>query len=178
MIIEEPPQTKILACLKSGNGNHKEVIGYFWTILQYKNIQRQYENRYSIGMLDGLHKKTEKWIVSDPNRSIIRLRKINRCSYCDAELYDKNGEGDHIVGKEMDQVVWLVPCCPYCNSSKGKKDLLEWWFKKERRIDDLRTDVLSIYLRGKFKLLSIRGELGAPANDTQIYYLRQMWSNP
>lgn len=178
MIIEESAQLKIQECLKTGIGTYAKVIPYYWTIIQYNNIQRQSNNKYSIGMLDGLHTKTQKWMVSDPNRSIIRLRKLNRCSYCDAELYDKNGEGDHIVGRELDQVVWLVPCCPYCNSSKGKKDLLEWWHKKERRIDDLRTDVLSIYLRGKFKLLSNKGIIDTPASDTHIHYLRQLWGRP
>lgn len=160
--------------------NFSQTLSYLWTLKQYDQIQNKSNNKYSIGLLNKLHHNTTKWIVTDPARSIIRLRKINRCSYCDRELFDKNGDGDHIVGKELDGALWQVPCCHTilgnCNSSKGKKDLLDWWQKKDRDIDSLKIDVLSIYLRAKWRLLVKNNLLYLDAPPSQYHYVKQLWS--
>lgn len=180
MIIEQSIPIQISEYVMTGKGNYSESLSYLWTLTQYNKIQERSQNRYSLGFLTRLSENTNKWITTEPARSIIRLRKLNRCSYCDAELFDKNGDGDHIVGKSLDGALWQVPCCHTvlgnCNSSKGGKDLLEWWLKKNRSIQDLKIDVLSIYLRAKWKVLNSTNKLYSEASPVQHHYVKELWS--
>lgn len=181
MIVEESIAQHLLNYIKHGTANYSESLSYLWTLKQYTIIQKRTGNKYTMGFLDRLQNNTRKWITTEPARSIIRLRKLNRCSYCDAELFDKNGDGDHIVGKALDGALWQVPCCHTvmgnCNSSKGGKDLLEWWMRKNRHIDDLKTDVLSIYLRAKWRVLRQQGLLYSEAAPAHHYFCRQLWES-
>lgn len=180
MIIEQSIPEQIKKFVVTKEGNFSQSLSYLWTLTQYNNIQYRSGNKYSIGLLVRLTDNTNKWITTEPARSIIRLRKLNRCSYCDAELFDKNGDGDHIVGKSLDGALWQVPCCHTvlgnCNSSKGGKDLLEWWQKKNRSIKDLKVDVLSIYLRAKWKVLANTNQLYSQASPAQHHYVKELWS--
>ena len=62
-----------------------------------------------------------------------KLSATRRCCYC----YDETAKLtiDHLIPRfkdgpeSSDNIVW---CCRSCNSSKGKKDLLEWMFKKNK----------------------------------------------
>lgn len=180
IIVPRSIPDEIYEYAKTGEGNYSQSLSFIWTLKQYQSIQTKSNNKYKIGFLVRLYSNTTKWITTDPARSIIRLRKLNRCSYCDRELFDKNGDGDHIVGKGLDGALWQVPCCHTitgnCNSSKGKKDLLDWWQKKNKDIDELKIDVLSIYLRAKWKLLSRNNLLYTKASDSQHYFIKQLWS--
>lgn len=181
MIIEQSISQQLLNYLGNGAANYSQSLSYLWTLKQYTIIQKRSGNKYTIGFLDKLQNNTMKWITTEPARSIIRLRKLNRCSYCNVELFDKNGDGDHIVGKSLDGALWQVPCChtiiSNCNSSKGGKDLLDWWMKKGRNINDLKTDVLSIYLRAKWRVLQKTGLLYSEASKSHHYFILQLWNS-
>ena len=41
----------------------------------------------------------------------------------------------------------FVPLCRRCNSSKGTRDLLEWWYRRGASVADLPDDVLTTYVR-------------------------------
>lgn len=180
MIIIKSIPDEINDYINTGNADFAQTLCYLWTLRQYQEIQQRSQNKYTIGLLVKLQKNTTKWIMTEPKRSIIRLRKLNLCAYCGRELFDKNGNGDHIVGKELDGALWQVPCCHTvignCNSSKGKKDLLDWWKKKGRDIDGVKTDVLSIYVRAKWKLLEKNNLLYSKSSESHYYFVKQLWS--
>lgn len=61
----------------------------------------------------------------------VQVMKLNiwRCFYCDEVLLKNNRTLDHLVplskgGKHV--VGNLLPCCRYCNSSKGNREVLNW----------------------------------------------------
>ncbi|RLI46229.1 hypothetical protein DRO64_01285 [Candidatus Bathyarchaeota archaeon] len=54
-----------------------------------------------------------------------------------------------------------MPLCKRCNSSKGNKDLLEWWFSKGRKLRELNLDTLVIYLHFQYRIAE-EGRLDEP----------------
>ena len=55
-----------------------------------------------------------------------------------------------------------VPSCRRCNSSKGKRNLIEWTAVKGGNLNTLDLDVLVIYVRNMFKLLEAEVSLDTP----------------
>ncbi len=141
--------------------NNKQGLIYLRASHLFCKIQTKEGNMYSKSFFLKHLEWTQNWIQKrEPKKAIIRLRRKNQCSYCNIILTDKNGEGDHIVGKSLDSLLWLVPCCKSCNSSKFKNDLLDWWvIKKQRDILDLSKDVISVYVRARFRILENENKL-------------------
>lgn len=128
---------------------------YLWNVIRDRNGKiygpKFYRDKFEY------HKK---WIESDPGRSNTRLRNLGTCCYCNTILTNENRTEEHIVGKRLDVVQFMMACCDICNSSKGKKDLIEWWCDfKGYDILKMKQDVLSIYVRGKYRLLKLDNNL-------------------
>ena len=183
MIIELSPNMRLDEVIKNQNGTWNEVLLFIWSSYQVRKIQQQSNNKYrKEGLFDNCLGNTLKWIETDPARTIIRLwRKGDECAYCRRKIIPtKNTEGDHIIGRDhLNGASWQVPCCHtvigQCQSSKLNRDLLEWWYKKNRSIDDLQKDVLSIYIRGKFRVLKNSSKLSDVAPIAHHYYLKNLW---
>ena len=94
-------------------------------------------------------------LISESRKTVIRLARLSKCVFCDEMV--TAGSGDHIVPKSKggpQSAENFMPLCRRCNSSKGDKDLLEWWNIKGKNIEDLNHDALTIYLRLKYRLAS------------------------
>src|SRR5688500_6599455 len=73
----------------------------------------------------------DKGLLKEPRDGIFRMHRKNACLCCGGPL-SKHSTGDHIIptikgGK--DSIRNWLPFCRNCNSSKGKKDLIEWWIE-------------------------------------------------
>ena len=154
--------------------NNKDFLVKCYAGFIYNKITQSDGELYSIGFYIKKEQQVQEWIKSEPSSSIARLRNKNQCVYCDIDLNVKYGVGDHIVGRELDSALWVLPCCNICNSSKGKKDLIVWWCKmKNRNILDLKKDVFAIYVRAKYKLLEKQGKLNDRPIQEHIDILKQ-----
>lgn len=184
MIIELSPTSQLENIIKKQNGKYLQIIPFLWSAYQCGIIQSVSKNKYNkSGLFDNSLINTAKWIETDPARTIIRLwRKSENCAYCGKRIIrTKETEGDHIVGRmNLNGASWQVPCCHSvegnCQSSKGNRDLLEWWFKKDRRINLLQKDVFSVYIRGKYKVLKNSDRLNDTASKAHHFYLEYLWS--
>ena len=154
--------------------SYNEYLPRLFSLYLYNKIRKPTGELYGSGFYFKKTIQNRDWIKTSPSSSMARLRNINKCVYCDADLDVKFGVGDHIVGKELDDIRWLVPCCIVCNSSKGNRDLLYWWcIMKKRKIIDLKKDVLAIYIRGKYRLLEQQKRLGEKPMKEYIEILGQ-----
>jgi hypothetical protein len=107
-------------------------------------------------------------IVGANRRNVLRLARYTNCIACEAELAD-DSSGDHMMplaaggpaGAEN-----FLPLCGHCNSSKGTRDLLDWWRMKGRRVGELPPDVLCAYARLSFQQHRRLGTLCKPAPST------------
>lgn len=102
--------------------------GYF-----YNNVQ---------GMLNGL--------TNVSRQTVLRHLFGAVCVACSAEVDPTRTTFDHLMpladGGPDDPSNSIVLCRP-CNSSKGKKDLLEWWQWKGYKALDLPRTILVLYAR-------------------------------
>lgn len=142
----------------------------------YLEIRQKDGSLYGSGFLDKQYQNYDKFIVKEPRNSIIRLRKNNKCPYCHDDAVDSDkAEGDHVLGRKLDETSFVVPCCVSCNSSKSQKDLLEWWYcYRNKKIMNLVVDVFKIYIRGKFKLLQKTDSLDCQISENQILMLNEL----
>ena len=102
-------------------------------------------------------------LKEESRRTVIRLARLGKCVACGVEV--GVGSGDHIIPLSRggpQSVENFMPLCKRCNSSKGDKDLLEWWISYGRRIEALNHDALDVYLRLRYRLAS-EEELDFPA---------------
>ncbi len=82
-----------------------------------------------------------------------------KCIYCGATADLSN---DHIVAKRechFAEIHNIVKACKKCNSSKGDKDLMEWWGLEKRY--EIPRDVMGKYLKMLYLCHECRGTLGA-----------------
>lgn len=103
--------------------------------LFYKCIQQVLKGLKNLGS-----RKTMLSHLSDP-----------KCIVC-GEVPDtlRGKMFDHMIPKALggpDDMSNMVVLCKIHNSSKGKKDLLEWWMSKKWRAIDLPRNILCLYAR-------------------------------
>ena len=164
---------------------YRKFLPELWASVIYTTIRAKDGNVYAHSFLERQRNYTKQWIENPhktPGHSNIRLRSQNLCSYCKTPITTSiNSVGDHIVGRKMNELFWLVPCCNICNSSKGKLDLIEWWVgKKNHYFLRLDKDVISIFVRAKYRLLQKEGNLDQTVTDPYLVALNQVrnsWSD-
>lgn len=168
--------------------NFRCFLPELWSWVLYYKIRDNNGNIYGISFLDKHKKDSIKWIESTPGRANTRLRIKNNCVYCQKPNLPINGIGDHIVSEFEDKnIIWTVPCCKNCNSSKGKKDLIDWWLglkftsctpkKMAYWSDDfinLDRDVISIFVRAKYRHQKNKGELDDVIPNNYLKILNQI----
>ena len=163
---------------------YREILPDIWACTLFDNFRNKNGVVYGVGFLKKQKDYAEIWIGDEekiPGRSNIRLRSKNECVYCKILITAQNGVGDHTVSEfERKNVLWTVPCCKSCNSSKNNKDLIEWWcgFKK-RNIVNLGRDVMSIFVRAKYRLLKKENKLDDIVPEIYLIALEQIkkhWS--
>ena len=88
-------------------------------------------------------------------RGALKLARVDECFSCGKPL-SPDSEGDHIVpvGRGGSHGIDnYLPACGPCNSSKGQRDLLEWWRGKNRRAVELPANAITAYCRQMFARL-------------------------
>jgi hypothetical protein len=162
--------------------NYQNMLIEIWATTLYNTIRHKSGKTYGYGFLEKKREYARVWINNPdrlPGESILRLRKKNECVYCDIYLEFIGGVGDHVVGKTLDSALWMLPCCTQCNSSKGKMDLVDWWVRhKKKNIVSLKRDILSIFVRGKYRVLDKQNKLGERPLDsyyTALNRIKNSW---
>jgi len=114
-----------------------------------------------------------KSLRSESRRAVMRLILHQKCLMCEVPV--KLGIGDHVI--PLSEITYhsvenYIPLCKRCNSSKGRKDLLEWWIGKGRHISELHPDALTVYLRLRFRFASPT-DLDSPSPEYLVIALKQ-----
>ena len=107
-------------------------------------------------------KSAEEHLRVQSRKTVLRLANLRRCIFCGVEV--SSGSGDHIIPVSRggpNSAENFMPLCRRCNSSKGNKDLLEWWFSKGRKLRELNLDTLVIYLHFQYRIAE-EGRLDEP----------------
>jgi hypothetical protein len=161
---------------------YREFLSELWACSLFDSMRSKDGNIYGENFLNKQRDYAKNWISNPkklPGRANIRLRSKNKCVYCKNELTENNGYGDHVEsGFEDRGILWTVPCERSCNSSKGKKDLIVWWCEfKGNSIIDLSRDVISIFVRAKYRHLENIGELNNEIPEIYYTALEQIKNN-
>ena len=115
----------------------------------YRAVDKKGQH-YGLGQLVKAFGWASSTLASE-NRNVVRRPILeNKCVAC-GNAPSTNSTGDHLIALSKggpQSIENHAPFCRSCNSSKGDKDLLEWWFVvKGRSLLDLNIDVLTAYLR-------------------------------
>ena len=119
-------------------------------------------------------KSAEDHLRVQSRKTVLRLANLRRCIFCGAEV--SLGSGDHIIPVSRggpNSAENFMPLCKRCNSSKGNKDLLEWWFSKGRKLRELNLDVLVIYLRFQYRIAEKEVKLDEPPSPNIFKAVRE-----
>lgn len=97
-------------------------------------------------------------IGRESRQGILRLIYARRCVAHGCEtIIPENSAGDHLIPVALggrNYVANFVPLCRPHNSSKGKKDLLEWWVVRQWPAVGLPLELWCHYCRLNWQLLS------------------------
>jgi hypothetical protein len=116
-------------------------------------------------------------ITSDNRKVSLRLARMAHCLMCGADI-GEDSTGDHIVALHNGGPAGVenyLPLCKNCNSSKGKRDLLEWWQLKGRRTDELPVDVLCAYVRLTYQRVVRCRAHNRPAEPQLTVAMQELW---
>ncbi len=95
----------------------------------------------------------------------LQMRASNECVYCGGEA---NGL-DHVVPRKFGAPEGIhnsVKCCKHCNSSKGDKDLVDWWINELGKDEDSLPRIpIGIYLKLSFSWHKINHTLERVSNE-------------
>lgn len=102
----------------------------------------------------------------DGRLSVKRLINSNKCYVPKCAIpFPTNYVLDHLIPLSKggpDTIANSFPLCPNHNSSKGAKDLLQWWQEKGFSINALGSDVLRLYSRLMFRTVQTESQEPAP----------------
>lgn len=104
--------------------------------------------------------------ISDYDSEIrLQMRTKNECVYCG----DESNSMDHVVPKKLggpDSANNLVNSCKHCNSSKGDRDLVDWWVNfLEKEETTLPRIPIGIYLKFSYDWHKMYHTLARVTND-------------
>lgn len=94
---------------------------------------------------------------NDTRSTVLKHIKTAKCVACASEVDISRSDLDHIIAKSKggpQDLTNSILLCRRCNSSKGVKDLLEWWQFKEFKVEDLPRNILVLYCRIHWMTLS------------------------
>lgn len=117
----------------------------------------------------------EEFLSRETRDMALRQIRSQICVACERPT-SPTSTGDHLIpiAKGGPQAPYnFMSLCQSCNSSKGTKDLFEWWYgAKGRPLTDLPKDIICMYARLMYQQLSVI-QLEQPAPDPLVQCLRQ-----
>jgi hypothetical protein len=148
--------------------NYHEALTKLWAWQHWYRTTDREGRHYGVSFLRKGFDSAPKSLHSDSRDTVRRLNLLGKCMNCGA-VVSPNSTGDHIIPLAKggpQSSVNLEPLCRSCNSSKGDKDLLEWWIEGEQKtIDMLNVDALCIYLRFMYQMLERQNMLQEEVPD-------------
>lgn len=114
-------------------------------------------------------------LANEDRKGTILMIRRGRCLVCD-DAIPEDSTGDHLIALAVggrQSVMNYLPLCPPHNSSKGKRDLAEWWVKKGFPIDRLVPHPLCLYCRANWQLQP-EGWLGEAAPPYLLTLMTQI----
>ncbi len=138
---------------------NREFLIWLHKLQQYRRFARKADGEYY--RAEGYFKnQAPDWtpLMLRENRGTT-LRLANQPCIACGEPLAANSAGDHIIPRSRGGPAGAenyLPLCNgaprRCNSSKGVKDLLEWWtVRLERAVPELPNDVICAYARLKYQ---------------------------
>lgn len=126
----------------------EDVIYYYYAKLVIAK-SAGFEGNYAFITNTFKKLKTGKARISDYDREILKQMQEaqNACPYCGnrSDLCQ-----EHIIPLEMSGPPGphnITFSCKSCNSSKGSRDLIEWWISANRKIDGIPRIPIAVYLK-------------------------------
>jgi hypothetical protein len=135
----------------------REALIVLYAIQHYEIICKRSNKTYGPGIfyshaanfLSGLRNKgSRKTILNHLNNPV--------CVKCGVPIDIKGKVLDHIIPKHAggtDDLGNMMVLCKSHNSSKGKKDLIEWWIMQGWDVQGLPRDILCLYARDMWQHL-------------------------
>jgi hypothetical protein len=123
--------------------------------------------KYSAGFFRNNLTSFEKTLQNHGRQSIIRLLNLGHCFVpgCKNSI-PSTSELDHLIpiSRGGENVIEnTFPLCKVHNSSKGKKDLIEWWMASGYPVEAFTKDAITHYARLSYAHLNKSGTLDDPA---------------
>ncbi len=143
----------------------EDVIFYYYTKLVIAK-SAGFEGNYAF-IIDEFKKLRSTQIqMSNYDREILKqMESEQKCAYCGNE----SNSFDHLIPRNLggpDTPNDLVKSCMGRNSSKGDRDLIDWWVNHQKRDkDNLPRIPLGIYLKFSYDWNKIHETLGTPAGS-------------
>lgn len=148
------------------NPTTRAALIAIYAIQEWKRAKTLDGGYYAVGFFKNRATTWENSIKRENRRVSLRLAKLP-CIVCDEEL-SPNSTGDHIIPRSKggpEGATNYLPLCKSHNSSKGARDLFEWWQKQGRTGRELTADVLCSYARLYFAWCEERHLLDWPAPE-------------
>jgi len=142
-----------------------------WAWAHWYRVCRERGTEYGLPLLERGFDGSRNSLRSASRNTVIRLVALGRCINC-GESVPSSSTGNHLVSppKGPQSIENYAPLCRRCNSSKGSKDLLEWWVDhRGKTIAELSLDALCVYLRLTYQILERENRL---AEEAPGYYLK------
>ena len=154
--------------------SHSDALVVLYATQQFLRIPpKEGGLPYGPGYFDGRRAEILEALGRPSRGSAKRLLLSNGCVACKAPV-PAGSTGDHLIPLHdggSDSIENHLPMCRSCNSSKGRRDLLDWWESKDRDPLALGLDTLTLYARLKFRWL---WNYGAPLAPVPAYLESQV----
>ena len=146
---------------ESGRLTHSGALVVLYATQQFLRIPPKDGGAfYGPGYFSDLREEILEAMGRPSRMSTLRLARSSLCIAPRRKTVPAS-VGDHLIPLSdggLDSAENHVPMCRSCNSSKGRKDLLEWWESKDRDPLALGLDTLTVSARPKFRWLWTYGE--------------------
>lgn len=150
--------------------NNGEALTKLWAWQHWYRTTDESGNRYGLSLLQRGFASAPKSLRTSSRDTVNRLVQLGTCINC-GNAVTPGSTGDHLIPLARggpQSIENFAPLCRSCNSSKGAKDLIEWWTEDNgKTIDSLNLDALCVYLRLMHQILETQRSL---QNEAPSYY--------
>ena len=127
----------------------RNVLFGLYYLQQWECIAQPVSGPYAAGYFYNNIRAILHGLDTGSRRVAMNILTRGTCVACDGAIPPRS-EFDHLIPRSQggpNSLDNAAPLCPRCNSSKGTKDLLEWWIWKGYDALTLPREVLCMYAR-------------------------------